>query len=338
MNTIQNEFEESLKNYDGNKAELLLVDNFTSKLLKELPSHFLNWMNPELTGEPSIDPISKIKIEVDSLGYLYTSLFNKKGACMVTEGSSPNLFEWGIVSTNDDDYTLFVKRQDLVSQFLALCYQQVLPTACTMAEFLSLPREEKVTFSIGAHSGWECDELYIYEGERNEIDYGNVRLKRLHNAANCYTKEGTIENSFMTHLNKIDIQKHSNELIPVFKDFLHWLSEQNIQPLDKIVIAHSSNFDKESVFGGISGKTIYKWTPNINFSEWFLDKRPENLDDENFINLRYAVTTKIAEIACLTSESIIDLDLFKKLPKKDNFIMCVRNRTAGTPPLFYPFS
>ncbi|MDY8137485.1 hypothetical protein [Aquimarina sp. 2201CG5-10] len=336
MSTLKNEFEISLKNYTGSKKELLSVDHFTSMLLEELPVHFKNWMNPELTGEPAIEPISKIGIEVDSAGYVYSSLYSEKGLCMVSEGSSPNLFDWGLVSVDEEDYA-FEKRQNLIAQFLALCYKKALPKACKSQEFLNLPRAEKVLFSVGAHSGWECDELYTYEGERNEIDYGNIRLKRLHNAAYCYTQPGTIENKFMNHLNDIDIHKCSDELIPVFKEFLSWLSEQQIKPVDRIAIAWSSNFDKESAFGGISEKTVYKWPSTFNFSKWFSNERPKNLDDDNLTSVRHAVTNKIAEIACLAAESFTELDVFKNLSKTDQFIMRVQNRTAGAPPIFYPF-
>ncbi len=336
MSILESEFEKSLKNYEGDKAEVLSVDNFTSRLQEELPGHFLNWMDPDLTGEPVLEPVSEIKIEVDSQGYLYSSLFNKKGVCMVSEGSSPDLYEWGIVS-KDEDLSEFESRLNLVAQFLALCYQKVLPAACKTTEFLSLPREEKIVFSVGAHSGWENNELYIHKGEKHEIDYGNVRLKRLHSAASCYTEEGTRENTFMNHLKNIDVRKCSDELIPVFKEFIFWLSEQDIEPLERIVIAWSSNFEKESVFGGISGKTKYPWPSPLNLSSWFSSERPENLDDDNLTSVRYAVSNKIAEIACLAAESIAELDIFKGLPKTDGFIMRVQNRTAGAPPVFYPF-
>lgn len=336
MSTLKNEFETSLKNYTGSKRELLSVDSFTTKLLEELPTHFKNWMNPELTGEPAIKPISEIKIELDSMGYLYSSLYDEKGFCMVSEGSSPDLFDWGLVSIDEEDYA-FEERQELIAQFLALCYKNALPKACQSKEFLDLPRSEKIIFSVGAHSGWECNELYIHKGERNEIDYGNIRLRRLQNAVYCNTKPGTIENKFMKHLYDIDIYKCADELIPVFKEFLFWLSEQHVKPLDEIVIAWSSNFDKESAFGGISEETVYKWPSTFNFSKWFSNERPKNLDDDNLTSVRYAVSHKIAEIACLAAENFTELDIFKSLAKTDKFIMIVQNRTAGAPPVFYPF-
>ena len=335
MSSLQKKFEESLKEYEGIKSELLLIDKFSERLKKELPEYFRDWMNPKLTGEPAMEPISKIGIEVDSGGYVYSSLYSEKGLCMVSEGSSPDLFDWGLVCEDEEDYA-FEERQSLIAQFLALCYEKALPEACKSQEFLSLPRSEKITFSVGAHSGWECDELYVYEGERHEIDYGNIRLKRLHQAASCYTVPGTIENKFMNHLNDIDIRKCSDELIPVFKEFIFWLSEQHIKPLDRIVIAWSSNFDKESAFAGISEKTVYKWPSTFNFSKWFSNERPKNLDD-NLASVRYALSNKIAEIACLAAESFTELDTFKSLPKTDGFIMKVQNRTAGAPPVFYPF-
>lgn len=78
MSSIRDKFEESLKEYDGDKSELLQVDKFADRLKEELPRYFLDWMNPELTGEPAIKPISKIDIEVDSGGYVYACLYSEK--------------------------------------------------------------------------------------------------------------------------------------------------------------------------------------------------------------------------------------------------------------------
>lgn len=330
MSTIEGIFEDSLKEYKGNNAEKLLLNDFILKLEQELPGYFIDWMNSDLTGTAVIEPIAKISIEIDESAYAYTSLYNKKGSCMVSEGSSPNLHEWGL-----DE--LFEEDSKLVAQFLALCYEKVLPIACKSSEFLSLPRETKIGFSVGQHSGWECDELYEYNGKRYKVDYGNVRLKKLHKDTSCYTKPNTIEHEFMDHLKNIDIEKCANEFIPVFEEFMNWLLEQNPEPLDDITIAWSSNFEKEGVFGGCYEDEVYRWPKEFDFSVWFSNKRPKDLDHSEMSSVRYCVSSKIAEIACLASEKLVKLEVFKSLPKKDGFIMEIMNRTAGYPPKFYPF-
>lgn len=333
MSKIQSTFEKSLENYTGNKAKLLSVSDFTLKLKSELPTYFCDWMNPELTGEPALGPIAEVKIEIDQLAYAYTGLFNKQGLCMVSEGSSPDLYDWGLSELYEED-------PKLVTQFLALCFEKVLPEACKLSEFLKLPRAEKVVFSLGEHSGWEYDEVYVYNGELHELYYGNVRLKRLAKeiSLHSYTELNTVEQRFINHLLNINIRKCADELIPVFKEFLHWLSHQNPEPLKNITIGWSSNFDKESAFGGINDGGVCKWSGTFDFSKWFAMDRPKDLDRDGIDKVRYCVSLKIAEIACLASETLVDLEVFKKLPKKDNFFMQVMNRTAGFPPRFYPFN
>ena len=169
MNDLKNKFEDSLKKYKGDKAEILVIETFTNRLLKELPTYFSHWINPKFTLKPIKEPISKIKIEVDSRGDLYTSIFNIKGKCLESDASGPSLYDWGIVSVDEKERSL-EKRIDLIAQFLAICYQEVLPSACKTTEFQNLPREEHITFSVGAHSGWECDNLYVHTGERYEIN------------------------------------------------------------------------------------------------------------------------------------------------------------------------
>ncbi len=337
---IQSAFRESLEEYkeeyEKERPELV-VSNFVSRLKEEFPSYFRDWMNPVLTGEPVLEPISKIEIGIDSYGYVYSSLYSETGSCIVSTGVGPNLYDWGLVSVDEDDYA-FEGRQSLVAQFLALCYVEVLPEACKTEAFLALPRAEKITFKVGAHSGWESDELYVFEGERYEIDYGNVRLKRLNYKASCHTDPDTVERRFMDNLKTLDVQKCADELISTFEEVIFWLSKENKEPLNRIVIAWSSNFDREAAFGGVLGKTVLRWPGTFDFSKWFLNERPGDLDAEHLTSVRYSISCKIAEISCLASEVIVTSDVFKNLPKADGFLMRVQNRTAGQPLVFYPFT
>ncbi|MCF6347939.1 MAG: hypothetical protein L3J20_06535 [Flavobacteriaceae bacterium] len=332
MSIIQKYFEKSLKDYSGNKAGILIVNDFVLKLKQEIPEHFRDWMDTKLTGgELIVEPIAEVIVEMDQLAYVYTSLIDEKGRCMVTEGSSPDLSDWGL-----DE--LAIEEPRLVSQFLALCYEKTLTEACKSSEFLSLPRSEKVVFSVGEHSGWCGENIYVYKGSRHKIDYGNIRLKRLQlENSHGYTNPDTVERKFMDHLENIDIQKCASELIPVFEEFLHWLSKQNTTSLEVIAIGWSSNFEEETALGGYDDTDLYRWSSPFDFSKWFAKKRPNDLDHDDMTGVRYRVSIKIAEIACLASETIIELEVFKNLPKTDNFTMEVQNRTGGFPPLFYPF-
>lgn len=331
MSIIQSVFDESLKSYTGNKAELLAVSDFTLKLKEELPGYFRNWLDPEFTGNPALKPIAKVEIEIDQLAYAYTVLFSEKGACMVTEGSAPDLYGWGLSD-------LFEEEPRLVSQFLALCFEKALPDACRASEFLTLPRSEEVVFSVGEHAGWVCEEVFVYKGGRHEIDHGNARLKILGQEAKRYIQGGTAEGVFEDHLKNINVRQCADEFMPVLKEFVYWLSEQNPEPLEDITIAWSSNFNKESGFGGCLDDKVYKWPGSFDFSKWFSRERPEDLDQDDMVKVRYCISLKIAEIACLASEELVELEVFQNLPKRDGFSMRIMNRTAGYSPKFYPFA
>ncbi len=338
MNTLEQEFENSLKNYSGDKKVLLSIDSFTHKLLEELPFHFKEWMNPLMTGNPAVQPISKIDIEVDSSGLIYAGLLSEKNTCEVSEGRCSNLFDWGIASL-DEEPDEFEKRQNLVAQFLAICYQRALPEACKTQEFLSLPRSEKIVFSIGAHAGWFFNELYIYEGERNEIDYGNVRLLKLNLKTKYTTKPDTLENRFVQHMHNIDTEQCSEELILSFTKFLDWLLEQDVKPLEYMCIAWWSNLEKLAFAAGSDEEDVFYQGPEyIKFAHWFHNEIPEDLNSETMNRLREAINYKIAEIACLASEKVEKLETFKKIPKvKDGFFMDVFNQSEGGDTEFYPF-
>ncbi len=338
MSQLKQLFEQSLKEYRGDKASLLSLNDFVARLQQELPSYFSDWLNPDYTGQVALGPIAKIVIEADASAYVYTSLYNEKKACMVAEAPSPDIADWGLLE-------LFKEAPALVVQFLALCYEQALPAVCRTDEFLGLPRCEKITFSIAEHSGWEHKKLYVYKGERHEIDYGNIRLKQLRKATSCFTEPATVERKFMEHLTTIDVQKCAAEFTPVFEKFLHWLAQQNTGPLEAITIGWSSDFGKAAGIGGFN-ENAYRWPEPLDIYKWFSSKRPENMDYENedddddaydMSKVRYCVSNKIAEIACLTAERIAETDIFKAIPKQDNFIMEVMNRTAGASPVFYPF-
>ncbi len=334
MKSLQKDYKKSLEKYKGDKTKLSDIKHHQSKLREEIQQYFQDWLNPKMTGEAALEPIAKINIEVDSQGYVYTSLYNKNGRCLVSEGASPDLYEWGLVSSDEEDYE-FEKRQDLVAQFLALCYVDVLPEACETDNFLSLPRESEITFTVGAHSGWEYENLYIYKGDKHSIDHGNVRFKRLSYAADCYTAPGTKEEIYMNQVRKLDVRSCADELIPVFNEFLEWLSLQNSEPIEDILIVWSSNFEKDTAFGGIHGDNAYRWPKTFELSKWF----PVNsfIDLDEYATIRYSVSSKIAQIACLAAETFIELDSFKKLSKTDNLKMKVHNRTGGQPVEFYPF-
>src|SRR6188508_1488896 len=127
MNNLQNTFESALKEYEGNDANLLSIDDIAVTLQKELPRYFTMWMEQNSV----LDPIAEIKIEVDSLGYFYTSLINEKGFCMEGEAATADLEDLELMEVYEEDPTLVIK-------FLALCYEKVLPKVCKTPEFLSL--------------------------------------------------------------------------------------------------------------------------------------------------------------------------------------------------------
>ena len=319
-------FTEELKKYKGDDKDLLVIDEVALKLKEILPGNFNNWME-EI---PVIDPIAKVGVEIDELGYVYAVLINEKGQCIESEAASSGLDDLGLKK-------LYKKNSKLVTKLLAVCYEKILPDVCKSPEFLKLPRASEIVFIVGEHAGWECEEVYTYKGERFEIDYGNIRLKRLRFATTCYTEPDTPERKFMDDLQNIDIQKCADELLPVFTEFLTWLSNQKTEPINAIILAWSSNFDKDVAMGG-KGDIIYRWPETFDLYKWFSSERPEDLDNNDLVSVRHCVTNKIAEIACLTAEKCIQLDVFKALPKDDSFTMKVMNRTAGAPPFFYPFT
>ncbi|PXY47005.1 hypothetical protein [Flavobacterium hydrophilum] len=326
MSELESIFTAELKNYTGKDKALLAIDEVAFKIKEELPDNFNHWME----HIPVLVPIAKVGVEIDELGYVYTMLINEKGQCMESEAASPCLDDLGLMK-------LYKKNSELVTQFLAVCYQKVLSEACKSPEFLKLPRAAEIVFSVGEHAGWECEQVYTYKGERYEIDHGNIRLKRLRFATTCYTEPNTPERKFMDHLQDIDIQKCSDELLPVFTEFLIWLSHEKTKPLKKVILAWSSNFFKDVAMGG-KDDIVYRWPGTFDLYKWFSSERPQDLDDDGLVSVRYCVSNKIAEIACLTAEKCIELDAFKALPKDDSFIMEVMNRTAGAPPRFYPFT
>ncbi len=330
MPALKQLFKQSLKKHKDTDTSRLSFDDYVLKLEQELPGYFADWQDPDYTGQMALEPIAKVVVEIDASGYVYTSLYNEKEACMVSEAASPDLYDWGLQE-------LYEEAPSLVTIFLALCYETVLPVVCRTEEFLRLPRSGKVVFGVSEHSGWECEEVYVYTGERHEIDYGNIRLKQLRQAANCYTEPGTVEHKFMQHLSTVDVQKCSEELFPVFEEFLDWLVRQNPGPLEAITIAWSSDFSKEASMGGYN-KQAYRWPGSFNCYKWFSAERPEDLDDDDIAKIRHCISNKIAEIACLAAERIVELEVFRSIPKEDNFIMEVMNRTAGASPMFYPFN
>lgn len=327
MTELELIFTEELKNYSGEDKALLSIDETALKIKEILPGSFNQWME-EI---PVMDPIKKIGIQFDEGGYKYSFLISEKGQCMQGDGPCPSLHDLGLKE-------LHGKNSKLLSKFLAVCYEKVWPEVCKSPEFLKLPRAAEIVFSVGEHGGWEWDEVYTYKGERYEIDYGNIQLKRLHSATTCYTNPDTPERKFMDHLQNIDVQKCSDELLPVFTEFFTWLSDQKTEPLTGVVLAWSSNFDKDAAIGGKDTTTMHRWLGTIDLYKWFSAERPEDLDNSDSTSVRYCISNKIAEIACLTTEKCIELDVFKALPKDDSFTMKVINRTAGAPPIFYPFT
>lgn len=318
-------FTEELKNYSGEDKDLV-IDEVALKLKEILPGSFNRWMD-EISV---IDPIAKVEVEIDELGYMYTVLINENGKCIESEAVSPCLDDLRLKK-------LYKENSKLVTIFLAVCYEKILPEVCKSPEFLKLPRAAEIVFSVGEHAGWECEEVYTYKGERYEIDHGNIRLKRLRFATTCYTEPNTPEQKFMDHLQNIDIQKCSDELLPVFTEFLIWLSDQKTEPIKGVILAWSSNFDKDVAIGG-KGDIMYRWPGTFDLYKWFCSERPEDLDNDDLVSVRHCITNKIAEIACLAAEKCVELDVFKALPKDDSFTMKVMNRTAGAPPIFYPFT
>lgn len=326
MTELEILFTEELQNYSGEDKALLVIDEAALKLKEELPGIFNRWME-EI---PVINPIAKVGVVIDEGGYIYTILMSEKGQCMESDGASPGLNDFGIRDLHE-------KNSKLVTTFFAVCYEKILEEACKSPEFLRLPRAAEIVFSIGEHAGWACEEVYKYKGERYEINYGNIQLKRLHSATTCYTRPDTIERKFMDHLQNIDVQKCSEELLPVFTEFFTWLSDQKTEPLKGVTLAWSSNFDKDVAMGGKTD-IMYRWPGTFDMYKWFSSERPEDLDHVAVTSVRSCVSNKIAEIACLTVEKCIELDIFKALPKDDSFTMKIQNRTAGAPPIFYPFT
>lgn len=327
MTELESIFREELENYNDEDKALLSIDEAALKLKEILPGVFNRWMD-EI---PIINPIAKVGVEIDEGGYMYAFLINEKGQYMESDGASPSLNDLGIRD-------LHKKNSKLTTKFFAVCYEKILAETCKSPEFLRLPRAAEIVFSVGEHAGWEWDKVYTYKGERYEIDYGNIRLKRLHAATTCYTNPDSPERKFMDHLQNIDVQKCSDELLPVFTEFFTWLSNQKTEPLTGVVLAWSSNFDKDAAIGGKDTTTMHRWPGAIDVYKWFSEERPEDLDDSDLTSVRYCISNKIAEIACLTTEKCIELDAFKTLPKDGSFTMKVMNRTAGAAPIFYPFA
>ena len=326
MSKLQKTFESALKEYEGENEEVFSVDDVIAKLREELPNCFTMWMEDYNV----LAPIAAINIEVDSGGYFYTSLMSEKGICMESEAATVELDELELTEVFEEDATLVVK-------FLAYCYEKVLPEICNTHEFLNLPRAAKIIFSVGEHSGWECENVYQFNGEQNVIDHGNVRLKTLAKATTCHTEPDKIERKFMDHLHTIDIEKCADELTPIFNDFSVWLTEQNPTPIDRIVIAWSSNFDAIPALGAYcETDVLHRYPISDDLYKWFSEERPDDLDEET--SIRYCIGAKIAQIACVMMEKVEQLNTFKELPKHTDFIMRISNRTAGAPHQFYPFT
>jgi hypothetical protein len=325
LNTLETQFEASLKEYKGKNASLLAFDVMIPKLHLELPRNFSQWMHQE----SCLAPIAKVAVEVDESGYVYTCLYNEHEGCMLSEGASPDLEDLGLSK-------LYKKSPTLVTQFLTLCYQKVLSEACKTPEFLSLPRAAEIVFSVGEHAGWGCEAVYVFTGERYEINHGNILLKRLNKATSCHTEPGTLERAFMDHLQSIDIQECANELFPVFQELWVWLNQQNPRSVRAIAIAWSSNFNKDPAIGAYcENDVLHRFPGSVDIYKWFSADRPADLDHDDMVSVRYCVSNKIAEIACLMMERVAELEIFKAIPKQDGFIMKVANRTAGSPPVFY---
>ena len=324
MSNLYQTFEKSLKNYKGKNEDLLSVDDIVSKLQQELPPIFNLWMKQE-----NLDPIAKVIIEVDQLGYIYVSLFDDRQNCLLSEGACLDMEDLGL-------HEIYEESPELVTQFLALCYQKALPEVCTTVQFLDLPRASKIIFSLSEHSGWECDEVYLFKGKPNIIDHGNVMLKRLSKKTNCHTEQGTIERKFMEQLQEINLQSCANELTRSFEEFLIWLKQQNPTPVEAIVIAWSSNFDEKPAIGAYCTKDIiHRFILSDDLYKWFPEERPALLDADDLAAVRYCVSCKIAQIACLMMEKVAQLNIFIDIPKQKGFVMEVVNRTAGSPPVFY---
>ncbi|WP_445456714.1 hypothetical protein [Flavobacterium sp. HNIBRBA15423] len=324
MNNLYQTFEKSLKNYKGKNADLLSVDNIVPKLQQELPPIFNLWMKQEY-----LDPIAKVVIEVDQLGYVYASLFDDRQNCLLSEGACHDMKDLGL-------HKIYKKSPELVTQFLAVCYRKVLPELCKTPEFLNLPRASKIVFSVSEHSGWEYDEVYVFKGKPNIVDHGNVILKRLSKATNCHTEPGTIERKFMDNMGEINVQSCANELTRTFEKFLIWLKQQNPTPVEAIVIAWSSNFDEKPAIGAYCAEDIlHRFILSDDLYNWFPEERPTLLDADNLAAVRYCVSCKIAQIACLMMEKVSQLGTFQAIPKQKKFVMEVVNRTAGSPPVFY---
>jgi len=338
-----NKYAEALeKESDLEFSKRLDVDLFTARLVDEMPECFTNWLDPNLTGEVCLEPISKISIEVDSHGYLYASLYSKSNSCLVSEGSCISLYEWGLGDSDDVDEYAFERRQNLVAQFLALCFINALETLCESTEFLALPRCASISFTIGAHGSWSQDNAFVFYGTKNEIEWGNKRSKRLAHKSSCYTEPGSKSFEFIKSINEVDAQEHARELMPLLEQAMLWLGENAEDPIERFIIAWSSNFDRDIAFGGVTGKTeedkkIYRWPNTFDLYKWFQNNRLKDLDAEGFSSERFALSHKIAQIACIACETLIETDAFKSLKKSDSFEMKVMNRTAGAQLVFYPF-
>jgi len=332
MTDLMNEFNESLKEYTGKNIGLFNIEQGTQRLITEFDEYIKYWLNPRFTGEVTLDPINRIIVEIDSSGYMYSSVLSEKTGCMISEGRSPSLQKWGMD-------TLHSPYSKLVAQFFAVCYQQALPTICESEAFQALPRASEIKFEVGNHSGWACSDVYTFHGQEHRIDYGNIKLLELAYKVTLAKPNNPIETTFLKHLENIDLVEKSQEFTPIFEEFISWLAEQTNEPLKFIAFAWSANFDSDSLLFGFSEDNKYKWSKNIEVSSWFSEQRPADLELEECEKIRNVMSCKLAQIACLSAEKVTNSDDFKKLNLLDNFkIFVVNRKESGRKVEFYPFT
>jgi len=331
MTDLINEFNESLKEYTGKNIGIFNIEQGTQRLITEFDEYIKYWLNPRFTGEVALDPINRIIVEIDSSGYMYSAVLSEETGCMISEGRSPNLKKWGLD-------TLHRSYSKLVAQFFAVCYQQALPTICESEAFQALPRASEIKFEVGNHSGWACGNVYTFKGQEHRIDYGNIKLLELAYKVTLAEPNNPLESTFLKHLENININDRALEFIPIFEEFISWLAEQTIEPLEFIALFWSSNFEKDTLLYGFTKDDKFRWNKNIEISSWFSEQRPADLELEECEDIRNVMSCKLAQIACLATEKIIDTSNFKKLNLLEEFEMSIVNLNEESRDIeFYPF-
>lgn len=303
------------------------------RFVQELEDSLHAWRSPEMTGIAELPPVVSIHFELSD-GYCSASLLHANEVCLNGDLAGIDLDRVGLFDMAEDN-------ERLAALGLAVGLEVAFPIAVERSAFAELPRGEQIGLWVGTHddpSRWHVCTLKV---EPYLPASSNVQRKQLRLVVerDAWAEDPHDARAAIEAFQAVDIEAESETWRAQLLSGFDFLRDQKPSPLKVVHIAWSPDAADPPLITAETSVKDFVLPVFLDLSRWLPLPSAEALADEPaHVRVRWCAEHMFAEIGCAAMWKLKDTDTFRSLRKTDDFVMFTRNRVAGAPARFYPFT